>query len=103
MSFLYIGLSSISSALGVITIKLIHDDPIWLIPTILIYAILIYTYYMLFSYGNLGPLYTISKGLSVILVAILSWLLLGQRLSLRNIISIIIIIIGIALMNGYGS
>jgi multidrug transporter EmrE-like cation transporter len=56
---------------------------------------------MLFSYGNLGPLYTISKGLSVILVAILSWLLLGQRLSLRNIISIIIIIIGIALMDGY--
>lgn len=98
INWFWLTVAVLSTIGGVIFVKeyLLHPSkPIFLLFSFLSEAILVLSYIHLFSQGNVGTLYTLTKIISIILVVLLSIVLFHQRLKWYQVIGIILAILSI--------
>ena len=75
------------------------NTPIYLVGGIIVYGLVAYIYNLILSSGmKLALANSVWNALSEILVAIVGWLLFGQKLTKKQILGIVIVIIGMNLM-----
>lgn len=93
-------ISVVLSILFVLGIKyyLKYDNVLFLVGVLLIQIIAIYIYIELLKNNNSGTLYCISKIVSIIIILILSILLFGEQMTLKQWIGIILACAGLYLI-----
>jgi multidrug transporter EmrE-like cation transporter len=93
-------ISVLLSILFVLGIKyyLKYDNVLFLVGVLLIQIIAIYIYIELLKNNNSGTLYCISKIVSIIIILILSILLFGEQMTLKQWIGIILACVGLYLI-----
>ena len=98
---MWLGLGALLSALPVMCIKKYMNcrEIIWIILAILMNSILIYVYYIVFSNNTSGPIYTIIKILSILMVILFGFFIYNEKLNQYNILGLILSIITIYLLS----
>lgn len=98
--YIWIALAIILSAIPIIMVKLyLNTNNIWFIVTAILLSIfLILTYIYIVKNYRISIIYPIIKILSVILVVVVGIFLFGEKITWRNVIGIILGLVGIYLL-----
>ena len=98
---IWLGVAAVTAAIPVIAIKYALEHPHIAIPLVILAIIvqtaLVYVYYNLFQFDGVGALYSMAKGISVVLVVIAGILLFSETHKLKSYIGIVLIIVGVVL------
>lgn len=100
-AWIWIGASVFIGVTGALSIRYGIDHKELLIPIVVAvaieYILSIYVYYRLFHLGNLGAVYSIATGLALVLVTLAGLFLFHDRLTTREIVGLVLIVIGVIL------
>jgi small multidrug resistance pump len=100
-SWVFLGIAIIGEVIATLTLKA-SDGFSKLGPSMVViigYIIAFYFLSLALRVIPIGVAYTIWAGLGIIFVAIISWVVYGQRLDLPAIIGMVLILAGIMIMN----
>lgn len=98
--WLLLGVAIVLETIATTMLKLSEgfSKPLYAFGSILIFCAIFYMLSIIFNHIPVGVTYAIWSGLGIVLISIISWLFLNQKLDLAAIIGIAFIVIGVVIM-----